>query len=62
MTEPIPDVDGEGAPEDAERSATLRAGVTLLGQYLFWLVVLSSVVIGTWWSSSGSAAFRYAGF
>ena len=30
--------------------------------YAFWVLTLFSVVAFTWWSASGSSAFRYAGF
>lgn len=57
------------AVEDPETSdagdtgdSTLRRAGLWSAQYVFWLLVLSTIVVATWWSASGSAAFRYAGF
>ena len=47
--------------EDAGQSALRRAGLWS-AQYVFWVLLLSTIVVAAWWSASGSAAFRYAGF
>ena len=46
----------------SEEEASTGSFLGWLGQYLFWVFVLFSVVAFTWFSAAGSSAFRYAGF
>ena len=48
------------ADEQTEPQPARRRDFALA--YTFWLVVLSSIAIAVWLSSSELSAFRYAGF
>ena len=54
---------GTGSAPDVEAGGEQRTSVMRwIAQYVFWVIVLFSVATATWWSASGGAAFRYAGF
>ena len=48
------------ADDTAEPQPARRRDFALA--YVFWLVVLSSIAVMVWLSSSELSAFRYAGF
>ena len=57
MNETDPSDDSTDTAESSVRSLA-----TWIAQYVFWVLIIFAVVAFTWFSASGSSAFRYAGF